>query len=286
MSPVKEPHFFALDGEPPLWSGMAGTYRLQTAVWRPRDYFMLFAGVTNQCAVGEASQSYLRSPLAAQRIKQYLPDSKQVVILRQPADRAYSDYVYRIQRGWETAGSFNEALKLEDSRRAKGWPDMFFYAQNGCYHTQLSAYYKRFRREQIRVYLYEDWQGAPLALLRDLFGFLQVDETFTPVMRRSLVTLMPKNRRLHELSMCAKSLGNAHSSRLPAAVRNTISVVMQRLNNRYNFTLPPAIDSEIRRQLTDWYREEIVRLQDLIGRDLSHWLKTPATSTQQVVRNQ
>ncbi|MBF8276454.1 MAG: hypothetical protein HW390_1527 [Candidatus Brocadiaceae bacterium] len=47
-------------------------------------------------------------------------------ILRQPADRAYSDYVYRIQRGWETENSFTEALELEDSRRAKGWPGMFF----------------------------------------------------------------------------------------------------------------------------------------------------------------
>lgn len=149
MSPVKEPHFFALNGQPPAWAGPAGSYRIQTAVWRPRDYFMLFAGATNQCAVGEASLSYLRSPLAAQRIKHYLPESKQVVILRQPADRAYSDYVFRIQRGWETAGSFTEALELEDSRRAKGWPDMFFYALNGCYHTQLSAYYKRFRREVI-----------------------------------------------------------------------------------------------------------------------------------------
>jgi hypothetical protein len=120
MSPVKEPHFFALNEQPPVWAGPAGSYLRQTAVWRPRDYFMLFAGVTNQCTVGEASTRYLRSPLAAQRIKQYLPESKLVAILRQPADRAYSDYVFRIQHGWEAVASFTEALELEDSRRAKG----------------------------------------------------------------------------------------------------------------------------------------------------------------------
>jgi hypothetical protein len=163
---------------------------------------------------------------------------------------------------------------------------MFFYAQNGCYHTQLSTYYKRFRREQIRVYLYEDWQGAPLTMLRNLFGFLRVDETFAPVVQCSNITLMPKNRRLHALSMRARSLGYTRSSRLPAAVRNTIAVVLQGLNNRYNLVAPPAIDPEIRQRLTAWYCEEIVRLQDLIGRDLSHWLKTPTPSIQHVASNQ
>ena len=286
MSPVKEPHFFAFDGQPPVCVGPAGSFFRQNVVWRPLDYFALFAGVTNQRVVGEASAGYLRSPLAAQRIKQYVPDSKLVVVLRQPADRAYSDYVYRIQRDEETAGSFPEALAHEDARRTKGWADKFFYAQNGCYLTQLSAYYNLFRREQIRVYLYEDWKESPQAMLRDLFGFLQVDESFSPEVRRSNVSLIPKNHLLHTLYMRATSFVRTRLSFLPGAARGTAVAILQGMNNRCNLVAPPAIDPEIRHQLTDWYREEIVSLQDLIGRDLSHWLKTPAPSTQHVVSNQ
>jgi len=189
VSPRKSPRFFATEGEPPLFPGPAGDSLRRWAVWKPRDYALLFAGVTNQRAIGEASVGYLRTPLAAQRIHQYLPHSRIIAILRQPAERAYSHYMYMRQHRREPARTFEEALAQEETRIKEGWISGYYYKANGLYYAQLSIYYDLFPREQIKILLYDDLKDAPHPLLRDLFHFLDVDENFTPEIRRSNVTL-------------------------------------------------------------------------------------------------
>jgi hypothetical protein len=273
MSPIKEPHFFAFEGEPPIFPGPAGNYFRLVSVGRAREYALLFAGLTNQRAVGESSTRYLGMPLAAHRICRNLPHSRIIAILRQPATRAYSDYAFMRQVGVEPARTFEEALTHEETRLQEGWLPGLCYKTYGYYHAQLSVYYDLFPREQIKVYLYEDWKNRPQAMLRDLFRFLEVDENFVPEIRRSNVTRLPKSRRLHNWA--------THSTRLeqlmpflPVPARCAIVSALQRFDNQFNLAPPPPLDPEIRARLTADYREDILKLQDLIGRDLSHWLKT------------
>lgn len=240
-------------------------------MWRPRDYLRLFAQVKNQRAIGEASAAYLYSPATAPRIWKNLPTSRLIALLRQPADRAYSNYQYNVQRHLEPARTFAEALLEEEARRQAGWYPMLFYKVHGYYHAQLSVYYDLFPREQIKVYLYEDWKNTPQAMLRDLFRFLEVDENFAPEIRRSNVTLLPKSRRLHNLA--------AHPQRieqltpfLPTTAQRAVVSALRRIDNQFNLAPPPPLDPEIRARLTADYREDILKLQDLIGRDLAHWL--------------
>lgn len=272
MSPVKEPFFFAFEGEPPLFPGAAGAFFRRAAVWRPHEYAQLFAGVTNERVIGEASATYLASPLAARRIRQNLPSSRIVAILRQPAERAYSAYTFLRQVGFEPLRTFQEALAQEELRIKAGWISILNYKANSYYYDQLAVYYDLFPREQIKVYLYEDWRDTPQAMLRDLFRFLEIDENFVPEIQRSNVTRLPKNRRLHHLA--------AHSGRierrlpfLPGPARRAIHSVLRRLDERFNLAPPPPLDSEMRARLTADFREDILKLEDLLERDLSHWLK-------------
>jgi hypothetical protein len=131
----------------------------------------LFAGVASQRAIGEASAIYLCSPLAAQRIRQTLPHSRLIAILRQPAERAYSNYTFMRQHNIEPEPSFEAALAQEEARSQAGWYPGIYYQKNGYYHAQLSVYYALFPREQIKVVLTEDLRDSPQALLRDLFRF-------------------------------------------------------------------------------------------------------------------
>jgi hypothetical protein len=271
MSPVKEPRFFATIGEPPLFPGPAGDFLRRVSVWRPREYALLFAGVTNQRAIGEASAIYMRLPLAAQRIRQTLPHSRLIAILRQPAERAYSNYSFMRQHDIEPERSFDAALAQEDARSQAGWYPGIYYKKNGYYYAQLLVYYALFPREQIKVVLHEDLRNAPQALLRDLFRFLEVDENFMPEIRRSNVTLWSKSRRLHNLA--------THPARieqllpfLPATARRVIASALRRIDSGFNLVPPPPLDPETRARLTEEYREDILKLQDLIGHDLSHWL--------------
>ena len=271
MSPVKEPRFFATVGEPPLFPGPAGDFLRRVTVWRPHEYAVLFAGITNQRAIGEASAIYMRLPLAAQRIRQTLPQSRLIAILRQPAERAYSNYTFMRQHNIEPEASFEVALSQEEARAQAGWYPGIYYKKNGYYHAQLAVYYSLFPPEQIKVVLNEDLRNAPQAVLRDLFQFLDVDENFTPEIQRSNVTLLPKNGRLHHLS--------THPARIreripffPAPVHRVIVSALRSIDAKFNLVPPPPLDPETRARLTEEYREDILKLQDLIGRDLSHWL--------------
>ena len=173
----------------------------------------------------------------------------------------------------EPARTFEEALAQEETRIKDGWISGYFYKTNGLYHAQLFPYYDLFPREQIKILIYDDLKAAPQALLRDLFRFLEVDENFAPEIRRSNVTLLPRNQRLHNLV--------SHPARieqltpfLPVSARRVLVSALQRADSKFNLAPPLPLDPEVRSRLTEEYREDIVKLQDLVGRDLSHWLKT------------
>lgn len=272
MSPVKEPHYFTFNGEIPIFNGPGGSYFRRVAVTSPVDYLMLFASAHGYHAIGEASPSYLRSQVAATRIFNSLPTAKIIVLLRQPADRAYSHFQYSRANAVEPLSSFSDALEQESLREANGWSPIHFYRQGGFYFSSLSRYFELFPREQIRVYLYEDWNESPEAVLQDLFRFLGVDELFRPEIRRSNVTLLARSDRLNQLAKKPERTEHLLTPLMPAVLTKSIITGIRSINNKFNLYKPPAISPEIRRQLTEGYREDILKLQKLIDRDLSRWL--------------
>lgn len=271
MSPVKETHYFGFEGEPPVFPGPSGDYFHKTAVWRPHDYAMLFARAAAGQAIGEASPVYLmRSAVAAPRIRQTLPRCRIVAVLRHPVERAYSDYNSRRMYRVEPAHTFREALAQESARARKGWI-LGRYRLSSGYHAQLSDYYALFPREQIRICLYEDWKGDAPAMLRDLFRFLEVDENAAPEIRRSHVTRLPRNRRLHRWAQHPDNLEKCLPF-LPLRVQRTLASLLRFTDERFNLAPPPPLAPAERASLTEEFRTDILKLQDLIRRDLSSWL--------------
>ena len=274
MSRLKEPGYFAYNGrQPERQPGRGGTYLHRARCWKPLDYLALYAEGEGFRARGDATPLYLRTPEAAQGIRAAVPAAQIVAILRQPAERAYSGYHFMVNNRIEYAATFAEALAEEPARIEQGWFSGLYHKQNGFYHAQLSHYYDLFPREQIRIYLYEDWNKAPEHMLRDLFMFLDVDSDFQPALRRSNVTQVPRNRRLNRLIHHPKLADLPGNTSALQPVRHALVSTLMRLDQAYNLTVPPPIDPKIRRALTDDYCEDITKLQTLIGRDLSHWLK-------------
>ena len=114
MSPVKEPMFFTLEGKNIDRTEVSRQITLKTAVNDIEDYQALFQGVSNEKAIGEASTAYLHCPWCAERIKQYIPDVKLIAILRDPIERAYSNYLMYVRWGLETL-DFPEAVRQEET---------------------------------------------------------------------------------------------------------------------------------------------------------------------------
>ena len=138
-----------------------------------------FAPAGEWQVAGEKSTDYLESAAAAERIARDLPYVKLVFILREPADRAYSNYLWSRMNGIETE-DFQTALRLE-AERERTLPEKwkfarpFSYFSRGLYADLLQEYVKRFRREQILILRFEDIEERPSVLAVKLHRFLGVD---------------------------------------------------------------------------------------------------------------
>jgi hypothetical protein len=288
MSPVKEPRFFAFAGEKLAFCGPGDQRINDSSITDSELYRMLFAGVSSETAIGEASPVYLCSPKAAERIKHYIPEAKLIAILRNPVDRAYSHFMHHIRDGYEPITDFAQALAEEEKRINANWEFTWHYKQCGFYYTQLKRYYDRFHQNQIKVYLYEDFNRDSCAVLRDIFRFLGVDETFIPdTSIRYNVSGVPRNKMLHAVLAGMKLLSRptpVHAPRRPLDTGarwtrvlhsvffpNALRRIAIGLRNRN--LVKPQLPPQIRRQLSAAYHEDILRLQSLIQRDLSQWLE-------------
>jgi hypothetical protein len=206
-----------------------------------------------------------------ERIKNHVPDAKMIAILRNPVERAYSHFLHSVRTGTEPLRDFAEALRAEEggTRSATERED---YVGRGLYHEQLSRYYRAFDRDQIKVYLYEDLKTAPVEVLQDIYRFLEIDKTFTPdVSRRRNVSGYPKSKALDQVLRGSYPLRSALKVYLPPKLRWSLSKVYDDLKT-LNTAKPPQLQKDVRQELVGFFREDVLKLQTLLGRDLSSWL--------------
>jgi hypothetical protein len=274
MSPRKEPGFFTFEDQHPNFNGPNDSAFNLGFITNLNDYQKLFAGTADHQTSGEASTVYLswyQIEKTVANIWRYIPQVRLIAILRHPAEQAYSIFNYRRQLGREPFSDFAQALAAETSLTRSGWSPGCRYRQNGFYYQQLRHYYDRFPHQNIRVYLYEDWDQQPQATLQDILSFLQVESPQQPIsIERHNTTILSHSRTLQTLLNRSGFLKILIKPFLSKRSRTKIIQTLQRVNS----IKPPALDPEIREQLVRGCRQDILQLQDLIGRDLSHWLKT------------
>jgi hypothetical protein len=271
MSPVKEPYFFVFENEELNFRGPRDQEILsEMVVTEIRAYRELFRNVSSETAVGEASAGYLHSSRALERIRCYVPDAKLIAVLRDPAERAYSSFLHMVRDGREPLSDFEQALEAEETRIRDNWGPIWHYKQKGFYYGQLKRYFEAFGRDQVEVYLYEeDLKDNPLGMLQDTFRYLGVDDAFVPDMSlRHNISGVPKSRTLHSFLRGPHPIKSAAKPFVPEGVRTRLVTI---LRNR-NLSRPPRLSPEVRGRLVGEYREDILRLEELIQRDLSGWL--------------
>ncbi|PKO05983.1 MAG: sulfotransferase [Chloroflexi bacterium HGW-Chloroflexi-3] len=270
MPDRKEPHHFSFDDITKNTKG-PGDY-VRTAITDKKEYQSLFSSVNNQKAVGEASPTYIYVPGTAERIYSELPNSKLIAILRNPADRAFSAYMHLVRDGYETVFDFSEALNLENERIKKNWGPIWHYKKAGLYHEQLTSYFNLFRNNQILIIIYDDYKKDPSRINKSIFNFLNVDESFLPDMSaKPNVSGIPKNiyfQRIMSYFFDRDNIIRTFSRNLfSEEIRWRVTSYI-RNHNLQKIKMSP----EVRSGLVDYFRNDINKLQNLINRDLSHWL--------------
>jgi len=269
MAPNKgEPRFYSVEETDPLQFRGPGDDRwLAHFVQRRSDYEALYAKAGPDQLRGEASSDYLyRSQVAAPRLRDDVPSARVIFVLRDPALRAYSNWLQHVQYGREPL-SFGEALDAEEERIESGWAWWWHYARRGYYAEQLEPFFNAFPSEQTLILLHDELRSDPRELLRRVCDFLEIDPSIgsrsEPRQNQSIVPRSAAHATMRRLLAPAAA---AASRALPGAAE-------QRLRRWYRRrTLGPTISDADRRRLRRAYKADIARLAETTGLDLSGWM--------------
>ena len=268
MSQQKELRFFPFEEQPANFCGPGDMADMESAIKKIDDYRACFAPGANYPARGEASPIYLYYQGTAQRIQHHIPDTKLIAILRHPVDRAYSHFLMKKRDASELL-SFSDALAAEEQRISDGWGHTWHYCCRGFYGAQLKPYFDLFKREQLRIYLYEDYLSNPASFMQDIFRFLNVDDRFLPNMsRRHNESKLPRSPAFQVFLAERRRSKDLLKPLVPVAWSRRMGDHLRQRNLR-----KPRLSGRLRRQLIEIYRQDILQLQGMLKRDLTHWLK-------------
>jgi Sulfotransferase family len=202
-----------------------------------------------------------------QRIKQELNSPKIIMILRNPVDKAFSQYMHLVRDNRETL-DFYHALMAEKERIAHGWAAIWRYAESSLYFSRVQKYLEVFGERNVQIYLYDDLARSPERLVRELFEFIGVNPQspidFSQVHNRSG---KPRSKFVASLLTKRNPLRALANRILPAGVTSTLKLRLQDLNTGEKGT----IDVRSRSYLKDFCAEDVQALQQIIGRPLN-WL--------------
>jgi hypothetical protein len=156
-----------------------------------RGYIQRRHGV-DRVITGEGSPYYVFHPLAPARIAEVLPTCRSILILRDPVERAHSQYQHEFARGFETL-PFEEALQREEERllgeedRMIADPGYYSfshqhhsYVARGMYRLQIERWLRYFPREQLMVIRSADLFTDPDPIVRAVERFLGIREASLP----------------------------------------------------------------------------------------------------------
>lgn len=271
MSSIKEPHFFCADFH--LESDRAYGKQRFFDFRSESAYLQLFAKAKGVKIAGESSTNYLYSQVAAEKIHNFNPDAKIIIILREPAKFLYSLHSHYVKFTEENEPDFLTALALESDRRQEKStscrvtsPSYLYYSQRIKYSQQIQRYLNRFKSNQIKIIIFEDFKSENERVFREILEFLGVDPNFTPEYSAVNVNKEVKFKAINNFinNPLVKSVSkNLLSQEFNEFVRDNI--VEKLLWHQAPKTQMPE---EIKVKLMQKYQPEVIELSKLLGIDL------------------
>jgi hypothetical protein len=270
MSSVKEPKFFLTDGPPPARGGPGDVQTYREHVWRRDQYEALFDPAPRGTLRGESTPFYLYNRGAQRRIRALTPGARLIVILRDPVERAHSNWTHLWSAGLDPVGDFVAACAEEERRIAAGWADFWHYTALGRYGEQLEHLYTVFPREQVLVFRYRALVESPARVLDRICAFLDVPQGILTEVPRENVTAHPRRSLRHVAVSRAQRISTTVSRILPGAA--AMSGTLERILQRDSPPRQPLTWAQ-RQALIPRFEEDIRLLEFMTGEDFSDWLQ-------------
>ena len=268
LSTQKEPCFYCFVDEKLRYK--KGKFAF--AVTDCKKYNRLFKDAAPGQVTGEISTPYLYlHNQTIYNIKKYHSDPdalKIVIILRNPIERAYSQYLWKVRDGREEL-SFEKALKQEKKRMEENYSFDYFYSHRGLYYEQVKNYLENFN--SVKIILFEDFKNDFEKTMADLCKFIGVDSEFGFIRKHNInSSSFPRFGSLGKMITVESKIKFKLLRLLPEETRLGIKEHFNRLNSSTKFPLPIAAATRV--YLHEYYKEDISKLQSLTGIDLSLWL--------------
>lgn len=271
LSPIKEPKFFLTDGPPPAKGGPGDALTYREHVWRRDEYEALFDAAPPGTLRGEATPLYLYDPAAMGRIRALMPDAKLIVIIRDPVERAHSNWAHLWSAGLEPIGDFVRACAEEERRIDAGWASFWHYTGLGKYGEQLAHAFSLFPREQVLVLRYRLLIDEPAATLDAICGFLGVETGLLTEIPRENVTAHPEETFAHRAVSIGMRASDAIGRLLPGSTATAVTHGLERFLQRGRRERQP-LSWEQRQALLPKFEADIKLLERTLGEDFSQWL--------------
>lgn len=268
MPELKEPHFFTTELVAPKVKSL-------------EEYTQLFAGATREhLRVGEASASYLSSPSAIRRIREFNPEAKLIAMLRNPVDMVYSMHSQLLYWSEETEGDFEKAWRLQE-RRSRGIdlpksceePYWVQYASLAKFGSQIQRLLSIFPAEQVKVILQEDFHASSARVYAEVIEFLDLpsdgrttfpraneQKRFRGSWLRNFIRKPPPVLR----TAFRHLKRTAGEERIVAFKNMVVDLNTSRVRR-------PPLDPAFRKELIETFRDDVALLSGILNRDLSHW---------------
>lgn len=263
---MKEPSYF-MDSVPP-----PSDFRKREDRAGDREgYLALYSHAEAFRAIGDASPYYLWDNGAAERIHKSCPEARIIVILRDPVQRAYSQYLKDPISGFDTKLGFYDTIRNDQQDPNRNWWRPGLYVELGLYHEQVKRYIEIFGRDRVLVVLVEDLKNNPMAFYSRIASHLGIEHA--PFANINLTEAYNTFRtpRFRTAYMLASRL---ISRELRYKLLPTRVVKFLRFSPMLYSSRRPPLDDQARRYLQGIYGPDLTRLEQLLGRELPELRKS------------
>ena len=272
LSQVKEPKYYMCgDSPPPGYKGPGDAHSNQEWIWQRERYLDLFDAAPEGALRGESTPFYLYNRDARRRIAVDRPDAKLVAVLRDPVDRAYSNWMHLWMDGLEPRADIVEAVRHEQERVDAGWAPFWHYQGLGMYGRQAQDLFAHFPREQVLLLRYRELVDSPDGTLNRVCAFLGVEgadiASIPADNSRPFVRDGVRARTVGPVIRAGATVGQF----LPPKVWRTVSRPL--INQLHKGGEPgrPKLTPEQRTRLLEPHLEDIALLEEVTGESFAQW---------------
>ncbi|MDR7251988.1 hypothetical protein J2X46_000964 [Nocardioides sp. BE266] len=273
VSTPKEPKYWLCDGAPPpAWGGPGDKHSQQEWIWRVDQYFPLFEPAAAHQVRGESTPFYMWSRGAHRRIGEALPDVKVIAVVRDPIDRAYSNWMHLWSDGLEPEPDFVTAFGREDERVRAGWAPFWRYRELGRYGEQLDHLLRHVDPDRVLVLRYRELVDDPRIAVDRVSRFLGIREGLVEAIprdnSRSFVSPGWRPRVLGPVVRGGARLGQFAPPQVWRAVHPSLVALLGDGRHAHR----PKLDAGTRERLVESYADDIALLEQLTGQRFDDWL--------------